>query len=410
MLGNINYIYDDVTLETNTTYDPIISTVENYMEYSYDDVVYSRMSATSDATLEYYSLTDTTLTLDSIEMTNISIGMETGSDKLTRINEDYYVLLSFENPITSEIGNISIDGIVHDADNEVSPGYIISDDGKDIAIPLQTPLIEDGKITHVVNYIEVLDFGTYEQWDIDNSISIAVYLTIQQNITVLSTVLDKSNMEFGESYNLFVTIDNPTSYPVVAITVDDVVHTPEGVNSFTINGDNTIITIPYTNSIIYGDVIHIVNNIQFNSDDVVEVIEIENLISNGDFSNTLVDWGGNGYSTLDAVNNILSVAGNGLSSGVTLEQLLSNPDVADKMFLYQRSRVTNSDCSLMGIQIYDESFDEYLGYIAMQSDPIINEWYELYGLFSIPVDFVGGLQNDITYHYVSYDRGTELTK
>lgn len=113
-------------------------------------------------------------------------------------------------------------------------------------------------------------------------------------------------------------------------------------------------------------------NDNFNND----LLTIHNKAVNGDFSNGINNWGCN-LGTLNVLNNILSITGDGAGEKPYIYQdFLTN----DKWFLYTKVRVTNAECTKL-----DFGNSTCLeGYISIDN-PIENQWYELYGFQTSPI-------------------------
>lgn len=99
-------------------------------------------------------------------------------------------------------------------------------------------------------------------------------------------------------------------------------------------------------------------------------ISITNLVTNGDFSDGTTGWSASGLSTISASNNILSVTTGAWNSGQAYCN--SNEFVEGDVYYYKiKARVTTTSC--LKIEYFISA-----GYDGFsQTNPVVNEWYEL---------------------------------
>ncbi len=261
----------------------------DYLEYSYDGVNYTRMTTTSTNTQEYYSLSN--VVSAGSEMTLDELAFST--DVVSGISEEYYLLLSLTNPDGVTLGDISVDGGIVSHETELSKGYVINDDFTEVAIPITNTMTIDGSITHVIDYIEVLDNGIFETWTIGSSHTIQAEMPIQHTAGYDNSYIDKSSVTFGEDYNLIIELTNPDGYYTGDLVVNGITYT-DSSEGYDVNASFTVITLPLTAQTVYGDNIHEVESIEFIElvspfDSYIESIDrTEFVSSNLTFTNDII--------------------------------------------------------------------------------------------------------------------------
>ncbi|QVK21751.1 hypothetical protein KHQ82_05370 [Mycoplasmatota bacterium] len=256
-ISKYNYVYDNDTSYTSTTYTPATISTSNYVEYSYDDIDYTIMSATSDTIEEYYSFTNVTTLGSPISLTEIAFSEET----ITAVDQEYYMLLTLNNSDGLPFGDIVVDGTLIRHETDIASGYVINDENTEIAIPLTNTLTEDGSITHAIETIEVFDNGTYEIWTINNNHSISVELPIQQTASYVDSYIDKTSVTFGEDYNLIIELDNPDEYYTGTLVINGIEY--EENAGYTASPGYYLVTVPLTAQSVYGDNVHHIDSIEF---------------------------------------------------------------------------------------------------------------------------------------------------
>lgn len=117
-----------------------------------------------------------------------------------------------------------------------------------------------------------------------------------------------------------------------------------------------------------------------------------NSLSNANFNNGTTGWGG-AASTISASGNILSDIGNGASVIPYLAQNNFAPAILNnKWYHYVKARVTNSDCLSIRMWVFGGNS------IKTQNTPIANTWYELSGIYTVPVN--GDYSMEVAHEYV----------
>ena len=96
---------------------------------------------------------------------------------------------------------------------------------------------------------------------------------------------------------------------------------------------------------------------------------------------TLTGWSAeSGVNTLS--NNIITNTSSGADKTISCRQTTGcSATVNDKIFVYSRTMVTNSDCILLRNYVYGMSTFLAGGSV---NNPTINTWYELYNMITIP--------------------------
>jgi hypothetical protein len=103
-----------------------------------------------------------------------------------------------------------------------------------------------------------------------------------------------------------------------------------------------------------------------------------NAVTNGDFSNGTTGWSGlNG--TLSAVNNTLSLTGDGTSQSPIIYQNFSNKIINNKFFYMAKVKVTNSNAEYIKLECLNATTTDSTVRI---DNPTQNTLYKLYGIFT----------------------------
>jgi hypothetical protein len=103
-----------------------------------------------------------------------------------------------------------------------------------------------------------------------------------------------------------------------------------------------------------------------------------NAVTNGDFSNGTTGWSGlNG--TLSAVNNTLSLTGDGTSQSPIIYQNFSNKIINNKFFYMAKVKVTNSNAEYIKLECLNATTTDST---VRVDNPTQNTLYKLYGIFT----------------------------
>jgi hypothetical protein len=135
---------------------------------------------------------------------------------------------------------------------------------------------------------------------------------------------------------------------------------------------------------------------------------IKNLVINGDFRNGVTGWNATSTSTISATNNTLSIIGSGTSLGVlrTYQQAMT-VSPSDKVFCKMRVRVTNANATSLQVKLRG-SVSGTVDFILNQASPVANQWYDAIALLTLPANFSGSVQFEISHTYA--DAATALNK
>ncbi len=255
--GSPSFPSSSSQLEYVTPTAPPGDPTTDYVEYSTDGVTYSRLAATSNSTKQYYSINEVIADGSPISLTELAYSVE----KITAEDEQYYMLLTLDNPDAVSIGDISVDGNVILHETDLAKGYIINDTNTEIAIPITSSMTLDGSISNTVDWIEVLDNGTYVTWTIGASNTIQVEMPIEQTANFIDAYIDKDTVSFGENFNLIIDLNNPDGYRLGDLVINGVTYNDSvGYSS---NETYTQITLPLTANQVYGDNIYTIESIEF---------------------------------------------------------------------------------------------------------------------------------------------------
>ncbi len=241
----------------------ILSQETSYVEYSHDGVNYTRLSTTSTTLKNYYTLNQVIADGNPISLDELAFDRE----KLTEFYEEYYLLLTLTNPDAVVFGDISVDGVVISRETELAKGYIVNDERTEILVPLTNDLVMDGSRTHTVDWIEVLDNGTFETWTIGSSHSINAEMPIPQTASFISAYFSKPSVTFGEDFDLIIELNNPDQYYTGDLVINGVTYT-DSAEGYDVNADYTEITVHLTANTVYGDNIYLIESIEFVEDQI----------------------------------------------------------------------------------------------------------------------------------------------
>ena len=151
------------------------------------------------------------------------------------------------------------------------------------------------------------------------------------------------------------------------------------------SGENSITVVDFTK----------LQNSAYNAKDY-------NILVNEDFSEGTSDWNSS-YSANTVSNNILTNTTDGTTSYSYVKQETITPIIiGNKVFVKAKVRVTNSDCYRIHIRL-EGSYGGTRTEIARIDEPNQNQWYDIYGSFEIPSDFVGAYT---LYIYQSYNNAS----
>jgi len=222
-------------------------------------------------------------------------------------------------------------------------------------------------------------------------------------------LLRKDNVG-GVSSELLETINKNTS---------DLAHNVQQVEDSIISNneriDNLVIPISATNTNIEVTDSHVsaVKNKTFTSvknrfeeseNDVLT--NIKNLVVKGDFSGGIIGWSATSTSTLSLTDKTLSIVGTGTGAGVLRKYSQAmNVSANDQVFIKMRGRVTNPNATNMQMKLIG-SVSGTVAFILNQANPIENQWYDVVALLTLPSNFSGNVQFEISHGYVDATTAT----
>ncbi|MFJ6034321.1 alanine-zipper protein [Bacillus toyonensis] len=118
-------------------------------------------------------------------------------------------------------------------------------------------------------------------------------------------------------------------------------------------------------------------------------LTLSNSIANGNFGSGITNWSST-TATIGASNGTLSVSGNGTAAYVRVVQSTGIPCVTGKkVFVKCRVRVTNDLCSSIQFVIAGSSSGSVS--TTVQSSPLANQWYDIWGVLTIPSTVTGNV-------------------
>ncbi len=152
-------------------------------------------------------------------------------------------------------------------------------------------------------------------------------------------------------------------------------------------------------STAFGKLILMLRGSKENIDNINTLIDtpVVNPFTNGDFSSGTLGWSSVGSNSVS--DGILSNTISSATLGAVIGSV-GGCDIGDKMFVYAKVRVTNSEC-----QKIDMSFKTAATYLnqhlAEIESPIENQWYEYYGIITRPSGMTSTPQLYISHYYGS---------
>lgn len=124
-----------------------------------------------------------------------------------------------------------------------------------------------------------------------------------------------------------------------------------------------------------------------------------NLVTNGDFSNGVTGWTA-ANSTLSALNNILSVTGDGSGSVPQTHNITPTPAIpTKKMYALAKLKITNAVATFYGL-IVNGSTGGTSSYIA-KATPVQNNVNVVSGIVTLPSNVTGNIRLSVYHQYAS---------
>lgn len=130
------------------------------------------------------------------------------------------------------------------------------------------------------------------------------------------------------------------------------------------------------------------------------VYPLNQLVTNGDFSNGTTGWTAL-IGNISLTSNILSLTGNGMAEAVILDKTTNETAVSgNKIYLSAFVKVTNSDCNRIEIRVFGTTTTGTVQVITI-SNPVINQLYNIFGVVTIPSDMVGLIKFRLVHYYAT---------
>jgi len=251
-------------------------------------------------------------------------------------------------------------------------------DGADSRLDLGFTIVELLVVIVVIGILASITIVSYT--GIQNKASIS---SLQSDLANASTIL-KIDQTTGDNFPTTLALANNGKGITPSQTMDSTIYIP----------DNT--SIPKNFCLMYrkGNNTYAVDN----NSSVSNGVCLQNLVTNGDFSNNTSGWTVV-YGATSVAGNILSDTGNGTSIDTTIFQD-SNIPVAVNKKIYARAllRVTNSNCLLLHVRIQGSTGGGSVA-AAQISNPTINTWYSESGIVNIDATQVGNVRIGIRQTY-----------